>query len=177
VFTSASGANSFLNRAAEKGVLAKSLRSKIAAVGPATSTAVQAHGQRVAFTPSSYLTKRLALLLLLVRAEGVDASMATILRERGARVEEIYAYRVNSEAAATSMDSFDAVLFCSPSAVANFASTANRSPAEVSSQALICCIGPVTARKARELGFRVDVTPREHTVEGLIQGLLASAGE
>jgi uroporphyrinogen III methyltransferase/synthase len=36
---------------------------------------------------------------------------------------------------------------------------------------LIACIGPVTARKARELGLKVDVVARRHTVAGLVEAL------
>jgi uroporphyrinogen III methyltransferase/synthase len=39
------------------------------------------------------------------------------------------------------------------------------------SRPLIACIGPITAKTARELGLRVDVVAEEHTVPGLVRAL------
>ena len=39
----------------------------------------------------------------------------------------------------------------------------------------IASIGPVTTKTARELGLRVDVEAREHTVPGLVQALVEAA--
>ncbi len=37
---------------------------------------------------------------------------------------------------------------------------------------LVACIGPVTARTAQELGIRVDVVAREHTIQGLVDAIV-----
>ena len=42
---------------------------------------------------------------------------------------------------------------------------------------LVACIGPITAKTARELGLRVDVEASEHTVPGLVRALRERFGE
>jgi uroporphyrinogen-III synthase len=39
---------------------------------------------------------------------------------------------------------------------------------------LVACIGPVTASTAQELGIRVDVVAREHTIQGLVDAIVAA---
>jgi uroporphyrinogen-III synthase len=39
---------------------------------------------------------------------------------------------------------------------------------------VVACIGPSTADAARELGFRVDVVPDDHSSRGLALALAAS---
>jgi uroporphyrinogen-III synthase len=41
---------------------------------------------------------------------------------------------------------------------------------------LVACIGPVTAATAHDLGVRVDVVAREHTVPGLVAALCEAVG-
>ena len=39
----------------------------------------------------------------------------------------------------------------------------------------VACIGPTTAATARQLGVRVDVVAPEHTIDGLVDALVAYA--
>jgi len=41
---------------------------------------------------------------------------------------------------------------------------------------LVACIGPITAKTARELGLRVDVEASEHTIPGLVRALREHSG-
>jgi uroporphyrinogen III methyltransferase/synthase len=41
----------------------------------------------------------------------------------------------------------------------------------------VASIGPVTSKTARELGLRVDVEARAHTIPGLVEALVDWAGE
>jgi uroporphyrinogen III methyltransferase/synthase len=35
----------------------------------------------------------------------------------------------------------------------------------------VACIGPITARTAEELGFRVDVVADSYTIDGLVEAI------
>ena len=41
----------------------------------------------------------------------------------------------------------------------------------------VACIGPITARTARELGIRVDVVAEEYTIEGLVRAIVGEVAK
>ena len=43
--------------------------------------------------------------------------------------------------------------------------------------AVVACIGPITAKTARELGFEVDLVAGEHTTSGLLDALATHFSE
>lgn len=180
VFTSANGVRQFFERIAETERDSRDFSPRIAVIGSATAHAVKQYGFKVSFIPSSYLTERLAIELpevngkriLLVRAEGTDAKMASMLKERDAIVNEIYPYRVARIKPSNLPDKYDAILFTSPSTVSSFSEILRSNGAE-SQGGIVCCIGPVTAKAAEEQGFRVDVVANEHSVKGLLDTLIA----
>jgi uroporphyrinogen-III synthase len=45
----------------------------------------------------------------------------------------------------------------------------------VNSSVKIACIGPITAGKARELGFKVDIIAGQYTIDGLLQAIIQDA--
>jgi len=104
--------------------------------------------------------------------------LAKGLRKLGAKVEGVNAYHTVTPATAAADASklldkgVDAITFTSSSTVRNLVEIlgGDKSPLESS---LIACIGPVTAGTARELGLRVDLEADEHTVEGLVDSLVA----
>ena len=40
----------------------------------------------------------------------------------------------------------------------------------------VASIGPVTSRQLRDLGVRVEVEARDHTIQGLIQAMIGEGG-
>ncbi|MFQ5344056.1 MAG: uroporphyrinogen-III synthase, partial [Anaerolineae bacterium] len=48
---------------------------------------------------------------------------------------------------------------------------------ELLSNALVACIGPITAANAREHGIRVDVVAEKHTIDGLIEAIVRRVQE
>ena len=64
----------------------------------------------------------------------------------------------------------DIVTFASSSAVTNLLKLLGGDTAPLKGP-LIACIGPVTARAAREAGLEVRVESREHTIPGLVRAL------
>lgn len=176
VFTSANGVRHFFKEATMKKT---DFAPRIAVIGPATAHAVEQSGLKVSFISSPYLTERLAKELprverkriLLVRAEGADARMKSILTERGASVDEVHPYRVMINRPSSLLEDYDAVLFTSPSTVSSFIEIAGGSRAK-SLGRIVCCIGPVTAKAVEARGFRVDVVAKEHSAQGLVGALV-----
>ena len=65
----------------------------------------------------------------------------------------------------------DAVTFTSASTVTGFTVVASEALAEAPRRPRVVCIGPVTARAAREAGWHVDAVAGPHTIEGLVVAL------
>ncbi len=163
VFTSRLGARFFIRRM-EKLVLETRWggRPAVAAVGSGTRESLTRAGIRVDFTPSKFLTRKLASELptdrgrkvLLLRADIAEASMRTTLRRRGFSVEEqpIYRTRFVTGQAEADMSSVDAILFASPSAIDGFCRRITRRTLDSLMTTSVLCIGPVTARAARARG-------------------------
>lgn len=150
------------------------------AIGPATAKALCRRNAEPEFVPDKFTAEQIALGLrhvagqkiLLLRAQKARRVLADVLRARQASVTEVAVYRTlknspDQRAFAALEKGFDALTFTSASTVEGFAAI-GRKPAE---DVVIACIGPVTADAARDFGFRVDVTAREYTIDGLIQGL------
>ncbi|MFQ5993443.1 MAG: uroporphyrinogen-III synthase, partial [Nitrospiraceae bacterium] len=67
----------------------------------------------------------------------------------------------------------DMVTFTSSSTVINFAKFfPGEDVKELLDGVAVACIGPITQRTAEEKGIRVDVVPREYTVDGLTQAIV-----
>jgi uroporphyrinogen III methyltransferase/synthase len=193
VFTSANGVQAVAERLRARGGDLRVLDdSRVAAIGPATAQALQAHGVRVDFVPAIYVAEEIPAgmgdvrgqRVLLPRADKARPALAQGLRQKGALVDEVVAYRTT--AAPTAVGDLQAILangkidivtFTSSSTVKNLAAALGGRPEDVGralSDMLVACIGPVTARTAQEQGIRVDVVAREHTIEGLVDAIVAA---
>ncbi len=157
----------------------------VAAIGTATARAAREAGFPPAIVPDRFvaeafleeLVERLGALaglqVLFPRAAQAREVLPEGLRERGARVEVVEAYRTlpDREAAQRLVSEVDeeriqVVVFTSASAVEAFLEAAG--PGWSPSEGLaVAAIGPVTADRAREGGLRVEVVPEEHTGEAL----------
>jgi uroporphyrinogen-III synthase len=127
--------------------------------------------------------------ILLARAAEVRKVLVDLLQQAGALVDEVAAY---STLPAASDDEqgrevlhllqrrqLDILTFTSSSTVRNFVawlkSCQQGSGADLMaalSSIAIACIGPVTARTARELGLPVTIEAREFTIDGLVQAIV-----
>jgi len=150
----------------------------IAAVGPGTAGALAAQGVRVDHVAEGRTGEALAGELrqslkgrkvLLPRSDKGDDRVLRALREAGAEVTEVIAYRTTTPA---SLDpailgrirraDVDAIVFASPSAYHNLSDALG--PAEaaaLSSRVHFVAIGPTTARAMGEAGARVAVEASE----------------
>ena len=158
----------------------RGMAAMIAAVGPATAAALVEAGVHVHMVADPFTTDALAEQfptgrgrVLLPRADIAPPGLEVRLAEKGWTPVRVVAYRTGMSgslpedvARALAEGRVDAVAFTSASTVRGFARlTDERGMAAV-------CIGPVTARAAREEGFRVDAVAEPHTTEGLAAAVI-----
>lgn len=199
IFTSTNGVRAFMERLWTLGWDARSLaKVKLAAIGPATATALEQCRLRADYVPDQYVAEAVAAGLcdvrgqriLLPRADIARPALAIALREAGATVDEVTVYRTvlaeGVQGSASSGDlvfptsedvrqmlaknQIDVVTFTSSSTVRNL--VALLGGVKPLRGALIACIGPITADTAREMGLRVDMVAEEYTIDGLIEVLI-----
>jgi uroporphyrinogen III methyltransferase/synthase len=148
---------------------------KVAAIGPATAQALREHGVAPDLVPPEYVAEAVLEALgavagrrfLLPRADIAREALAAGLAERGAVVDEIAAYRTRHVTdRPQDFGRVDAVTFTSSSTVRGFLEAG-----PVPEGARIVCIGPVTARTAREYGLTVSAVADAYTQDGLIAAL------
>jgi uroporphyrinogen-III synthase len=156
---------------------------RIAAIGPATARALRARGFAIDLMPDEHVAEALfgALAarvdlngkrILLPQGNLARSFLAEALNDAGADVLAVIAYEtvrpeIDPAALATP---FDAITFTSSSSVGNFVSCFD-DPLAIIGDALVACIGPITAETARELGLPVQVVADPFTIDGLITAL------
>jgi uroporphyrinogen III methyltransferase/synthase len=193
IFTSVNGVRAFMERMTSLGRDASLLcQRKLGAIGPATGSALERLGCTVAFMPGAYVAEAIieqigdvkGQRVLLPRAEIARDALATGLRDLGAEVDEVPAYRtVPGENISVLIEllrqrAVDAITFTSSSTVRYTrdgmlaAGLSEAEAQELMSRASIVCIGPITAGTARELGLSVTATASEYTVDGLVRALV-----
>ncbi len=64
------------------------------------------------------------------------------------------------------------VTFTASSTVENFARAFDGEASRLLSATQVACIGPITARTARDHGLRVDAEASEYTIPGLIEAVV-----
>ncbi|MBZ5503346.1 MAG: uroporphyrinogen-III synthase [Acidobacteriia bacterium] len=181
LFLSKNAVRYVLERLNQLGIKFEMLQSPnriIAAVGPGTAGALTAQGVRVDHVAEGRTGEALAGELrqslkgrkvLLPRSDKGDDRVLHALREAGAEVTEVIAYRTTTPA---SLDpaivgrirraDVDAIVFASPSAYHNLSDALG--PAEaaaLSSRVHFVAIGPTTARAMRQAGARVEIEASE----------------
>ena len=175
VFSSANGVKYFWQRLDD----CTMRLPRIAAVGQKTAQALRQNGLRVDAVPNEYLASHIAHALgdvrgqkiLLVRPEVAPGELAKLLREHEAQVDEAVAYRSVPvrQPEPLSLDAVDAITLASASAATNLASHV---PAHtIPTRVCIACIGPSTAKAARDATLRVDIVAPVHTLDGLVLAL------
>ena len=192
IFTSVNGVRFFFTRLEEKGLDFSLLRGiSIAAIGPATAREIEKRGFEVSYIPENYVAESIVdgfkkydlkgKKALLPRAEKARELIPEKLREEGMEVDVVAVYRTLPErknasemARMIKKGEVNLITFTSSSTVRNFVEVlAGKLDLESSlSQVRIACIGPVTAKTARELGLKVDILAEEFTIDGLIKSIL-----
>lgn len=190
VLTSANGARAVVGRIEATGRrLPTGVR--VAAVGPATAAALRQASVPVAHVPDTFLTIAIAdglgdvrdRRVVLARADAASSGLAQRLRERGAKVEEVVAYRT-IEGPAASRDDLHRILHTDLSGIAFTSGSTVRGVMRLASpidrgrarSVPAYCIGPVTASTARQFGFDIGAVAARHTAAGLADAIASHFG-
>ena len=156
---------------------------RVAAVGPVTADAIRTHGVEPAYVAtraSDDIAGGLGALagkrVLLPQADIADPHLAQELRSQGAEVDVLTAYRtVLVEPpmwGILPLRIADAVVLASGSACRSLAAAGG-----AGGGAMLVCIGPKTAKVAREVGLKVGLVADETTSDGIIRTLVTHFGE
>jgi uroporphyrinogen III methyltransferase/synthase len=182
VFTSTNGVDVFFERLHALGRDVPSLhRARLAAIGPQTAHALERRGLRVDVVPDEFRAEGVAeemqragiagARVLLPRAAGAREILPAMLRQAGARVEEVASYDTARPLSGSAEvrrlieeGGVDLVTFTSSSTVRNFLALLGEDAAGLLRQTRIGCIGPITAETARSAGLTVDIQPSAYTV-------------
>ncbi|MFM7320401.1 MAG: uroporphyrinogen-III C-methyltransferase [Armatimonadota bacterium] len=181
-FTSGNAVERFFQCLASVGRDARALAGvRCAVVGEATGTALARFGVRPDFTASQTLASSLGRELpnpedarvLIPQAAEAGNSLAENLRERGAAVETVEAYRQQRTQAETGplLEAFrsgevDALTFASSNTVRWFAEDIPAS--EIPAKTRLVAIGPITAATCEELLRVPDAVAEKASVDALV---------
>jgi uroporphyrinogen-III synthase len=157
--------------------------AKVAAVGPVTAAAIREQGVEPAFVATrasddiaAGLGEIEGLRVLLPQADLAEPHLADELRGRGAHVEAVVAYRTILVEppmwGILPLRIADAVVLASGSACRSLAAAGG-----AGGGAMLVCIGPKTAKVAREVGLKVGLVADEATSDGIIQALVNQFGD
>lgn len=196
VVTSANTVEVLRGRMAVLGIEAAALgRMKIAAVGAATSRALQEAGLGTTITPQEYVAESLIEAIgeqtrgqrvLLARAAAARDVIPDALRERGATVDVVDAYRtvIPGDSVAAIRGMFggegrapDAATFTSSSTVTNFLALLREAGVETPAGLRAVSIGPITSGTLREHGWEPAAEADPHDVAGLCAAVVRAVGE
>ena len=189
IFTSANGVRHFVEALDRSDRDLRDLRARLCAIGSSTRAALEALHLRVDVIPEEYVAESLVEALagedlkgtriLLPRAAVARDLVPVTLRERGATVDVVEAYRtiVPMDAAARAKEALahkpDWITFTSSSTVTNLLAVTGR---EALQGIKVASIGPVTSATARQGGLKVDVEAEPHTIEGLVEAIVSKRG-
>jgi uroporphyrinogen III methyltransferase/synthase len=189
VFTSINGVGHFWTRLEAAGLDARALHGvHLAAIGPATAAELEARGLRPDYVPQEYVAEAVAaglgdvdgLRVLLPRADIARPALAELLREGGANVVAVDAYRTqrpenDPDELRDLLASVTIATFTSSSTVRNLSAMARDAGLDLPqalAHATVACIGPITAETAREAGLSLDLVAQEYTIDGLVAAIL-----
>ncbi|MCB2204796.1 uroporphyrinogen-III synthase [bacterium] len=153
-------------------------------VGAKTAAAVKEAGLHTQDIPSSYYGATLAEEMSDVRGKRylqptsdiARDELVQVLRERGADVDQVTAYRtlpaldadIEKLQQAAALHAFDCAAFFSPSAVRQFREAL---PQWTQLETRIAVIGDTTAAEAESRGLRVDIIAPQQTAESLAESI------
>jgi uroporphyrinogen III methyltransferase/synthase len=162
-------------------------RAKVAAIGPGTAEALSRWRLAADLVPERFIAEGLLDVfpdrapssggggrVLLPRAAEARDVLPKGLSAKGWQVDVVEAYRTErvrpSPEALAAVRSAEVVTFTSSSTVSGFLDVVERNDVPP----IVACIGLVTADTARSLGLQVDVVARSHTIDGLVDALVAA---
>ncbi len=187
VLTSVNGVSAVRGRMDELGIARERLSDRrIAVVGPSTRESVRASFREPDLMPQEYVSESIAqalgdvrgLRFLLARADIARKDLVTILRAGGAIVDDVTAYRIVAPKDEVQLpdERPDIIMLTSSSSVhGTRQALAQRNREHWMNESRLACIGPITAATVREMGYKVALTAKEFTIEGLVDALVSDA--
>jgi uroporphyrinogen III methyltransferase/synthase len=190
IFTSANGVNFFWQRLKERGKaphLPQPL--KVCAIGPTTADRLKTKGVSVHYVPKEFIAESILQGFKKVRMEGKRILLARAkkardilpkgLRKMGAEVDVVEVYRtVRPKGGSKKMkkllteEKIDVITFTSSSTVNHFTDLLKKEDLKkLVKGTAIACIGPVTARTAKEWGLEVQIQPKQYTIPALTRAI------
>lgn len=198
ILTSVNGVEAMFERMAKRKVDKITLAHlKIAAIGPATKSAIEKRGLVVTATPREYVAESVVNMLqtqvkgkrvLLVRAKIARDVIPRELRKAGAIVDVVEAYETvvpkaskrRLQAVLKSNHKPHAITFTSSSTVKNFVGLLGLRSARAALKKSAsnhgvhtASIGPVTSATLREFGLPVDIEAKQFDIPGLVAAIVA----
>lgn len=196
VFTSANGVNAFFSRlAGDARMLA---RAKVAAIGPETAKSLHYRGIKPDVVPQAFRAESLfeamkdhasstghslyGASVLIARAQEARKTLPTLLRQAGANVDVVAAYKciapkcseIDDLASMLEAGAVFGIAFTSPSTARNMA-TMLGTRMHLLERAALFAIGPITGSAIRGLGFENVIEADEYTAAGLTDIISRSA--
>ncbi len=166
--------------------------TRIAAVGKATADSLAEFSVSIDFRPEKFTGEALAENLmtgealrgrriLLPRSDIAPKTVIELLRSRGAVTDEVVAYHTLPEEKHRTEynrlfeeESIDMITFTSSSTAENLIPLLSvKSLSFFREKLLSASIGPVTTKTLLKFGVTPAVEPEEHTVEGLVEAVIA----
>ena len=193
IFTSVNGVRFFFERLRALGRDARALgRARFGAIGPRTAEALAGQGFKADVVPDEYQAEGVleafkkedvkGVRILIPRAEVARDLLPEELRARGADVTVAVAYRtVRPEADGKALKEqlrrreVGVVTFTSSSSVRNYVELfADQAEASVlTANAVVACIGPITAETAESCGLKVGIRSKENTIPALAEAIVS----
>lgn len=190
LFTSVNGVDQFIDRLQFlKRSIGDLAAVEVGAIGPETAKRVELAGVRNCVVPKQFRAEGILEVLepeamrgkrvLIPRADKAREILPETLRQWGAEVDVVEAYRTAIPATDTSelksilqRGGVDMITFTSSSTVSNFVRLLQgRSLAELLGGTAVACIGPITRKTVEEAGGRADVVSEQFTISGLVQAI------
>jgi uroporphyrinogen III methyltransferase/synthase len=189
IFTSANGVRMFFEALQALGKDARIFSSaKIGAIGEQTAEKLSGFGIKADFVPDVFTGRQLGKQLLciadlrgkkilLLRSQRASEELVEVLEQAGAEVINVAIYTVVTEKNKSDWliekikkNQIHWLTFASPSAAQAFF---EQIPSRITNSAnvKIASIGPVTSKELESLGVKIDVTAKEHTIDGLLDAI------
>jgi uroporphyrinogen-III synthase len=190
IFTSENAVRAVVKRAEVRGNLRNvaGRRSRAAAVGPTTAAAAERAGFFVDYQAQTHSGAALANELgeklrgqtvFLPRSDRANPDLPQLLRNYGAEVTEVVAYRTvtpvnldQDKIAAIVNGEVEAILFFSPTAVEHFVGVVGQEKLrDLQNHLAITAVGPITANALRQLGVDTLLVAEDTTADAVIATL------
>jgi uroporphyrinogen III methyltransferase/synthase len=103
-------------------------------------------------------------------ADKMNPDFEAMLRKCGAKVTNLVLYRIEKVAPdnVEAVEDADWITFASAQTVRNFMAAVDGRPV----RSKVACIGPITAKAARQFGLRVAAMPRKFTFDALVEAIV-----